>query len=500
MSPCTDNTAEEAYLERIQIFLNDSEWDSADTYCEKVLDLNPKNAKAYMYKICTKLKLDNIEEIIDKDECLLNKDPNYSKILAYGDEELKQKILELSQEQIYMIAQKKMQQNNNVQNLYIARELFRQIPDYKDVNDRLDELEFAIPQKEKELEGQRKENIYVKALQDIEQAENKSELDKVLNELEKIQGYKDTDGRITDIEIKIRSANMLYERFMNAYREMTKWEELEQEKLKKQREAEELEGELKKLQIKKNNVGLFDRENRKKIAEEIADISARKGTVKQEISALAIQAREELKTRVVIESIFEDCYSLKFNMEIKKFLSEEQLQDLYIPFGVNENRCTMQYWNLLDKRENIFLMIAKETTGDVAYADGSYTRKWEDSGLRTGTMKHLVRGYFNQNEQRYLKKCSAVNPRNIFAKPSIFMKSDKMTILTEEEWKKYENLIPNKKNSFWIIDEQSNVARWNPSNRSLDHCFLNSEILAVICIALNQNMVGDNEENDCTEM
>ena len=115
-------------------------------------------------------------------------------------------------------------------------------------------------------------------------------------------------------------------------------------------------------------------------------------------------------------------------------------------------------------------------------------------------MKHLVRGYFNQNEQRYLKKCSAVNPRNIFAKPSIFMKSDKMTILTEEEWKKYENLIPNKKNSFWIIDEQSNVARWNPSNRSLDHCFLNSEILAVICIALNQNMVGDNEENDCTEM
>lgn len=506
MSASTDNTAEEAYLERIQIFLNDSEWDSANTYCEKVLDLNPKNAKAYMYKICTKLKLHNIEAIVDKDECLLNKDTNYSKILAYGDEELKQKVLELSQEQIYMIAQKKLHQNNNVQNLYIARELFRQIPDYKDVNDRLYELEFAIPQKEKELEGQRKENIYVKSLQDMEQAENKSELDKALKELEKIQGYKDTDDRITDIELKIRSANMLYERFMNAYREMTKWEELEQEKLKKQREAEELEGELKKLQIKKNNVGLFDRENRRKIAEEIADISARKRIVKQEIWTLTIEAKEELKNRVVIESVFEDYYSLEFNKEIKKLLSEEQLQELYIPFGVNESRHMMQYWNMLDRKENVFLMIAKETTGDPAYianVDGSYRRKWADSGLRTRMMRHLVHEYFNQNEQRYLKKCSAVNPRNIFEKTSIFMKSDRMTILTAEELEKYEKLIPNKENYFLIIDDQSYVT----SSRGMDHGSIstsNSAILPVICIDLNQNMdnnmVGDNEENDCTEM
>lgn len=49
------NTA--ALLERAFIFLEDSKWEEADEYCEKVLDLEPKNADAYLGKLMVDLKV-----------------------------------------------------------------------------------------------------------------------------------------------------------------------------------------------------------------------------------------------------------------------------------------------------------------------------------------------------------------------------------------------------------------------------------------------------------
>ena len=38
-------------LERAFMFLEDGKWDEADSYCEKVLDKDPKNAEAYLGKL-----------------------------------------------------------------------------------------------------------------------------------------------------------------------------------------------------------------------------------------------------------------------------------------------------------------------------------------------------------------------------------------------------------------------------------------------------------------
>ena len=38
----------ESLLKRIEMFLEDGDWDSADEYCEKVLDITPENAQAYV--------------------------------------------------------------------------------------------------------------------------------------------------------------------------------------------------------------------------------------------------------------------------------------------------------------------------------------------------------------------------------------------------------------------------------------------------------------------
>lgn len=74
-------------LERAFLFLEDGKWPDADTYCEKVLDIDPKNAQAYLGKLMAELQvqqrgqLSNCAQPFDKNE-------NYLKILRFGDEAL----------------------------------------------------------------------------------------------------------------------------------------------------------------------------------------------------------------------------------------------------------------------------------------------------------------------------------------------------------------------------------------------------------------------------
>lgn len=51
----TDASAKTAsLLKRAFMFLEDGDWESADKYCEKVLDIDPENAQAYLGKLLAK--------------------------------------------------------------------------------------------------------------------------------------------------------------------------------------------------------------------------------------------------------------------------------------------------------------------------------------------------------------------------------------------------------------------------------------------------------------
>jgi len=52
-----------ALLKRAAIFLEDKEWDMADRYCEKALDIDPENAEAYLYKAMLDFKMSLRDEI-----------------------------------------------------------------------------------------------------------------------------------------------------------------------------------------------------------------------------------------------------------------------------------------------------------------------------------------------------------------------------------------------------------------------------------------------------
>lgn len=75
-------------LERAFMFLEDGDWTSADEYCEKVLDQNPKNAHAYLGKLMAELHVRKQDKLKDQAEPF-DSNKNYEKAVRFAGERLK---------------------------------------------------------------------------------------------------------------------------------------------------------------------------------------------------------------------------------------------------------------------------------------------------------------------------------------------------------------------------------------------------------------------------
>ena len=75
-------------LERVSMFLEDGDWNSANEYCEKVLDIAPKNAQAYFYKLMINFRAKTPDEL-KRYNRPLNNDDNYIKVMRYGDDSIR---------------------------------------------------------------------------------------------------------------------------------------------------------------------------------------------------------------------------------------------------------------------------------------------------------------------------------------------------------------------------------------------------------------------------
>lgn len=74
-------------LKRAFIFLEDGEWQSANEYCEKVLDQEPENSQAYLGKLMAELHVKRQEDLAGC-ELPFNNNTNYQKALRFGDDQL----------------------------------------------------------------------------------------------------------------------------------------------------------------------------------------------------------------------------------------------------------------------------------------------------------------------------------------------------------------------------------------------------------------------------
>ncbi len=80
----TATVTTDSLIKRAFMFLEDGEWDNANTYCEKVLDIDPENAQAYLCKLMVDLRF---RKQADFDGCLFDfsENKNYKKVIAFGD-------------------------------------------------------------------------------------------------------------------------------------------------------------------------------------------------------------------------------------------------------------------------------------------------------------------------------------------------------------------------------------------------------------------------------
>ncbi|MBQ3084104.1 MAG: peptidylprolyl isomerase [Clostridia bacterium] len=86
-----ENTATAPLLRRAFLFLEDEDWDRADEYCEKVLDIDPECAEAYLGKLMAELGVPDRKSLKDLRKPF-DQESNYKKIIRFGDEQLKQEL------------------------------------------------------------------------------------------------------------------------------------------------------------------------------------------------------------------------------------------------------------------------------------------------------------------------------------------------------------------------------------------------------------------------
>ncbi len=80
-----------ALLQRAFMLLEDGDWENADQYCEKVLDIDPQNAEAYLGKLMAEQKVHKREGLKNCAQPFDNSS-NYQKVMRYGDDALKKEL------------------------------------------------------------------------------------------------------------------------------------------------------------------------------------------------------------------------------------------------------------------------------------------------------------------------------------------------------------------------------------------------------------------------
>ena len=200
----------ENLLKRMFIFLEDRNWESADEYSEKVLDLDPENAEAYLGKLMVNLKVIKREKLGEQDKTF-DSNEYYQKVIRYGDEQLKGEvsgydkvIKERINSRIYQEAlEVSNQKNNRITELKRAIELLNTIIDYKDSKQ-------LIEKYEKELEDEETKKVYQSAFELMKNADNEDKLDKAAKQFASIPNYLDSAKKVDEcqqLKIELRYQN-----------------------------------------------------------------------------------------------------------------------------------------------------------------------------------------------------------------------------------------------------------------------------------------------------
>ncbi|MBR6765104.1 MAG: hypothetical protein IKM06_01335 [Clostridia bacterium] len=128
-------------LKRVEIFLGNEDWSSASEYCEKVLDKDPENGKAYVYKLLCYCKVSSVNDLSRLGYVFDHKN-EYKNAVRYADDATAQVIMQASKA-IHKRISEANERERKISELTTSKEI---------VEDRLQELVKEKESLEKDLE------------------------------------------------------------------------------------------------------------------------------------------------------------------------------------------------------------------------------------------------------------------------------------------------------------------------------------------------------------
>lgn len=186
----TGNTNVEPLLKRVSIFLEDRDWSSADEYCEKVLDIDPENPRAYLGKLMAELKVCRQEDLPNQ-ATPFSSSNNYQKAVRFADGALKNTLTGYIEhiitrnendrlEGIYSRAKLTFSKAISENDFYNAIDLFASVRHYKDSENMIEQC------KEKALSI-----TYLHAKRRMELAKTEIEFKEIATMFKRISSYRD---------------------------------------------------------------------------------------------------------------------------------------------------------------------------------------------------------------------------------------------------------------------------------------------------------------------
>ena len=199
------NTNIAPLLKRAFMFIEDGDWNSANEYCEKVLDIDPECAEAYLGKLLAELKVRKQEDLADCEQPF-DESNNYKKAIRFADEKLsktlKGYISHINErnenarlEGIYAQAVKTMNGSTTQTDFEQAAQTFESIESYKDSSSLAKECR-------EQADICRKNDIYNTAKM-LMNGTNESAFNAAIEKFEEIPGWKDSDELIMSCRSKI---------------------------------------------------------------------------------------------------------------------------------------------------------------------------------------------------------------------------------------------------------------------------------------------------------
>ena len=413
------NTNYEPLLERAFMFLEDGNWTDADAYCEKVLDLNPKCAEAYLGKLMAELRVRRKEGLADCADPFDGKN-NYQKILRFGSDELISTLggyikhinerNELARlERIYSTALKNMQEAKFESSFKQAAKDFQGISNYKN------SAELAKKCLEK-AEIARKDKIYDEAKSQMN-GNTVYDYECSIKTFKRILDWKDSAEQIAICEKGIKDLEQKYE----------------QQKLAKIKEAEETERKEKEAKLAAERA----KEEAKRKAKTITVIAS---------SAIAICTAVAVLLILVI-TIANKTSAAK---EYGETLKNSNIGDI-IEFGKYEqdgyflNGKESIEWIVLDKTEKAILVTSKYALDCRQYNVSSSDITWKDSTIRKWLNKEFLSNAFSAEEKILIRRNPVIADTKLeYNTTSGKATKDKLFLLNIDEFLKYFNTSQNK--------------------------------------------------------